>query len=168
MKFSRFSLATLVALAALTPFASVVAHAQKPALTENIDERGRVPYHSNFSTDCPSDTCTFAFRSVPAGYRLVVTHASVQYTGNPAPSFDFNYAFLGGGATAPGETASYIEYLPAPESLGAVVGGIPRYLASSPVTYYVEPLNTPNMAVNNVLAGSIVVGSISGYLVAIN
>jgi hypothetical protein len=166
MKSLRFSLAALAALAALTPFATLAAHAQKPALTENIDEKGRVPYHSTVSIVCPATQCTFVFRTVPAGYRLVVTHASAQYFGNPAPSPTANFAFLAGGTAAPGETPDgYVEYLPTPVTSGG--GNEPFYVTSSPETYYVEQFGEPNIVVSNVFAGSLTGGTISGYLVSL-
>jgi hypothetical protein len=166
MKFSRFPLATLVVLAAaLTPFVTIPARAQKPALTENIDEKGRVPYHSNFQALSQANSGAFLFKSVPAGYRLVVTHASARYFGNPAPSALANYAILGGGATTPGDSDGYSEYLPTPVSGG---GTSPSYVAASPVTYYVEPLGIPNIFISNMVLGTLAYGSISGYLVALN
>jgi hypothetical protein len=168
---TRLPLATLVALAAsLVPFAAIPAHAQKPALTENIDEKGRVPYHSTVFTSSyyvscsnptsPNDTCTVGLKSVPAGYRLVVTHVSVQYQGSSLANT--NFVAISGGAANPGELV-YTEYLPVPVSAGGYL-----YISSSPVTYYVEPLGTPAIIVSGIDPGVSFTCSISGYLVSLN
>jgi hypothetical protein len=164
---TRLNLATLLALAvALTPFAAIPAHAQKPALTENIDEKGRVPYHSDSSSTC-GDLCDTFFKPVSAGYRLVVTHASVRYAGKSAAIAAANYACLEGGTPTAGDnTGSYEECL-APVSVGVLIGGNIPYVVSSPVTYYVEPLGQPFMLVSNTAEDFTATASISGYLVAI-
>jgi len=172
MRFSRLPLAALAALAAtLVPFAAIPAHAQKPALTQNIDEKGRVPYHSDSScTVGLVSACTMVFRPVPAGYRLVVTHASAQFVGEPPLQNALGACgILQGGTPAPGETG--YQLVLAAVNTGNVIGGTyPNFVVSSPVTYYVEPLGQPLMQIFDILnvpdGGA--VGSISGYLVAIN
>jgi hypothetical protein len=149
-----------LAFTALIALASITAHAQKPALTQNIDEKGRVPYHSNAETACLSSQCVLYFAVVPTGYRLVITHASILYQGRPAPSIYPNFVVLEGGADSPGELAGYQEYLPTPTS-----GGNNFYTASSPVTYYVEAGGTPSLIVNGTASGTYTDAHISGYLI---
>jgi hypothetical protein len=148
---------------AILGLASLAAHAQKPALTQNIDEKGRVPYHSSTETFCSSTQCLLSFKVVPAGYRLVITHASLFYQGRPAPSIYPNFVVLVGGTANPDEVEGYEEYLPAPTS-----GGSNYYIASSPVTYYVEAGGTPSLIVNGTATGSSSDASISGYLINLN
>jgi hypothetical protein len=157
MKFSRLSLATLVALAAaLTPFAAIPAHAQKPALTQNIDEKGRVPYHSSTGATCTT-SCTLNFFPPPAGFRLVITYVSVRYALNPQGP---NEMTLFGGSSNPGDFVAYNLFLPTPIS-----EGFNLYVSSSPVTYYVEAAGVPSIGIASSQNGSTALGTISGYLV---
>jgi hypothetical protein len=162
-KFTRLA-ALLVLAAAFTHLLPATAHAQKPALVRNVDEPGRAPYqHSvhfsqTFST-CQSFICLVSFPPVPAGYRLVVTHASASY------------ALVAGGSDAAvylgadGDIVSNTLLLPV-----AVNSGSNFYYTSSPVTYFVEPGSTPYI----ILSGSFIATNglaanvaIIGYLVAI-
>jgi hypothetical protein len=168
MKLSRLPLTTLAALAAaIVPFAAIPAHAQKPALTENIDERGRVPYHSDsYCNPLGGNSCNLTFKSVPAGNRLVVTHASVRFFAQPPSNTSVGTcAILTGGTPSPGESL-YEEPLAAANE-GPLSSGQVFYVVSSPVTYYLEPLGTPSISVLNALSNFGVDGSISGYLVSI-
>jgi hypothetical protein len=154
---TRLRLATLVALAsALIPFA-VPAHAQKPALTENIDEKGRVPYHDfeiGSATLCDV-LCTISFRPVPAGFRLVITHASGMFLIGSGQSYTFA-AVLGPGA-------NFGAFLPTPTSAGNST-----YVFSSPLTFYVEPNQVPQILIGNTSTQpNPPQASISGYLVSI-
>ena len=147
----RHFISILAALVLATAFAQ----AQKPALTKSVDEPGRSPYTSNVVQSCPLFSCSFVFKPVPVGFRLVVTHASVWYKTDSTSGV--TYALLS--QTPSGQ--SYREYLPLPTLTGS------RYVvSSSPVTYYVEPGQTPQIDVTNSLEfpGE---ASISGYLVAI-
>jgi hypothetical protein len=156
-----FLLALMAVSFALLP---AVAHAQKPALVKNVDEPGRNPYQQgmlfNQSTQvCTNYVCTLWFNPVPAGYRLVVTHASVRY--RLADNSGEAYTTLG----SDGNLASDI-VLPVPSFIGNNY-----YVASSPVTFYVEPGSSPTLFImgNRVDAsGSYSAqASIVGYLVAI-
>jgi hypothetical protein len=162
-KFTRLA-ALLVLAAAFTHLLPATAHAQKPALVRNVDEPGRNPYQQgmlfNQSTQvCTNYVCTLWFNPVPAGYRLVVTHVSVRY--RLADNSSDAYTTLG----YDGNLASDI-VLPAPSFIGNNY-----YVASSPVTFYVEPGSSPTLflAGNRVDAsGSYSAqASIVGYLVAI-
>jgi hypothetical protein len=159
---SRHAIVTAFTGTLLT-LASLAAHAQKPALTQNIDEKGRVPYHSSAEASCSSTQCLLSFMVVPTGYRLVITHASLFYLGRPAPSIYPNFVVLEGGANNPGESEGYQEYLPTPTSAGNNY-----YIASSPVTYYVEAGGTPSIIVNGTANESFTNASISGYLINLN
>ena len=62
--------------------------AQRPALTENIDEPGRKPYQEGQASNCLSagPICSVDFATVPAGVRRVVTHlACTTSTGDNSP-----------------------------------------------------------------------------------
>jgi hypothetical protein len=84
--------ALFLALAAIVlMLAPGEAIAQRPALTKNIDEPGRIPYQQFVSAKpapssaCGLNFCTFVLPVVPAGKRLVVTDlygtVSLQPTG---------------------------------------------------------------------------------------
>jgi hypothetical protein len=163
---TRIPLAALVALAAtLVPFATIPAHAQKPALTENIDEKGRVPYYDAAQGYCLNGECVLIFKTVPAGYRLVITYATGVYQAPSSPSVNnFNLVTLSSGASGQGNNSSvpYTAYL-TPTTAGANV-----YTFSNPLTFYAEPNSTPQMVISNVSSVSgEQSGVISGYLVSI-
>jgi hypothetical protein len=148
-------LATAVALASLLPAA---AHAQKPALTQNIDEKGRTPYYDTVIGSCTYGSCVLTFATVPAGYRLVVTHASIRFL--QYSSAGGSWAFFANGGYGP--SGYYYEvYLPAPATNGGNV-----YTYSSPITAYAEAGQQPSLSVFDSQADP--VGTIDGYLVALN
>jgi len=159
LKLSRIN-----ALLSLTMAFSVLAHAQKPALTQNIDEKGRVPYQAGTNVNCVLNhdgpqICAIGFPVVPAGYRLVITYVSATFDeGVSAPSATVN---LTGGALLPGSTTSLAT---GPVFVATLVGG--SFVLSSPVTYYVEPGGNAALTVQNY--SSFATGFISGYLVALN
>jgi hypothetical protein len=164
LKLSRTHsiLATAAALASLLPAA---AHAQKPALTQNIDEKGRTPYYDTESTpNCIDDfihICYLYFKTVPAGYRLVVTHVSLQYLAVSSSGIN-TAAFASGGSSQGGN--QYQVFLPAPTANGQNV-----YTYSSPITAYAEPGLQPYIYLYNAQFTSYgPIGTISGYLVALN
>ncbi len=154
----RLAVARL-ALAACGLLACSLASAQKAALVQPVFGPGVTPYQSNQLYNpsagiCPNQFyCQIAFPPVPAGKRLVVTHASATYSMNA-------------GATEAivsiGNSLGSTMDLPAPADVG---NG--RYLASSPITYYFEPGETPLIFITG---GSVVTSntghaSIVGYLV---
>jgi hypothetical protein len=150
----------IVALLAFsTAFSAMVsapAHAQKPALTQNVDEKGRVPYHDSFQVSC-NGTCLSYFKAVPQGYRLVVTHISGTSSCAQPPSNLPCFAELLDGTTY------YAEYF-VPTSAG---GGM--YIFSSSLTYYVESGDAPILLSSGITAAAnYVTGTIEGYLVALN
>jgi hypothetical protein len=160
---TRFRFAPLVALA-LTPFATIPVHAQKPALTVNVDEKGRVPYYDAAQGTCQNGLCTLTFKAVPAGYRLVITYASGAYTASTSTSIphnNFASVFAGSGGQGNNSAVAYTAYLPA-TNVGDNV-----YMFSSPMTFYAEPNSNPQMTISNAVPNS-QNGVISGYLVAIN
>jgi hypothetical protein len=162
--FRSFRLANLLALAAVTLvlFATAPANAQKAALVKDVDAMGRTPYQQSIffnqtSSVCTLFVCTVRFNAVPAGYRLVVTHVSTRYSLQTG----------GSGANVSIETNSTVLLLPAP-----VFTGFSSYIASSPVTFYVEAGQTPTVS----MAGQFVVNNgsntayaaVVGYLIALN
>jgi hypothetical protein len=162
--------ATLALLASTALFftaAAIPAHAQKPALTENVEEKGRVPYYdSNNSSTCSSsiDVCTISFKPVPAGFRLVITHASGFFV--VGSGISPLYASISGGSLGQGGLgqfgpSNYAEYLPTPTFSGQV-----WYTFSSPLTFYVEPTHTPQIEIGHVQQLESY-ATISGYLVSI-
>jgi hypothetical protein len=153
----------LTALLVFTAFvfvslAATTAQAQKPALTKSTDEPGRSPYFSFANQYCATNgECLMSFKPVPAGFRLVVTHASAVYV--PATNFGHldNLVFLR-------QSSDFADwaYLPAPSSTGA------SSVTSAPITFYVEPGSTLYITVRNSSSGTYISGSITGYLVALN
>ena len=155
-------LAIAAALASLLPAAI---HAQKPALTQNIDEKGRIPYYASQYGTCFNDAinlCYITFPAVPAGYRLVVTYVSINYIA--ATSVVANICGFASGNKGSGN-APYVLYLPAPTA-----NGQNTYTYSNPLTAYVEAGAQPNFFLQNALNSpdTPLVGTINGYLVNLN
>ena len=148
-----------IALAALGVLACSAASAQKAALVQPVIGPGIAPYQSNqlynpSASICPNQFyCQIAFPAVPAGKRLVVTHASATYSMNP-------------GATEAivsiGNSLFSTMDLPAP-----IFVGTNRYVASSPITYYFEQGETPYIFITggSVITSNTGHASIVGYLV---
>jgi hypothetical protein len=123
------------ALLALTPFA---AHAQKPAFTANIDEKGFNPYYQLVTTGslCSAGTsgdCIFDFSPVPAGYRLVVLHVYARFSIYDGSSTASNVADLGVEDTPTGRTGNLSVAFPATPGANSSV------VLSAPATFFVEP-----------------------------
>jgi hypothetical protein len=143
------------------------ATAQKPALVRNVDEPGRSPYQhgvifNQSPSDCSNYSCTVYFPAVPAGYRLVVTYASAFYKlGNGSAGGSFASVSLG---------ADYDDnarlMLPRPLTIGDNT-----YIASGPITYYVEPGRSPILHLDGspvaTDGGFSAQVTVVGYLVAI-
>ena len=148
-----------VALAVAGVLACGAASAQKAALVQEAYGPGRTPYQSNqlynpSASICPNNFyCQIAFPAVPAGKRLVVTHASATYSMNAGATEAI--VEIGNGLFSTMD-------LPAPVNVGGN-----RYLASSPVTYYFEPGETPYIFITggSVITGNTGHASIVGYLV---
>jgi hypothetical protein len=151
-------LAIAAALVSLLPAAI---HAQKPALIQNIDEKGRNPYYELENGICGSNPsyCNIRFRTVPAGYRLVITYVSAFYSSTSTPG-DVSYAYVNSGGLSQAGGYTYQVYLPA-----ATANGGNYYTYSSSVIVYVEAGQTPALVLLN---GANASGSISGYLVALS
>ena len=145
--------------------AAATANAQKPALVKDVDALGRTPYQQRifFNQDnshCTFFTCSVTFKTVPAGYRLVVTHVSIRYklaTGGTVASVEIN------DGSAPGDGL----LLPAPAYIG-----LSEYIASSPVTFYIEAGKAPTVSAMGQFVtndGSITAeATVVGYLISLN
>jgi hypothetical protein len=174
---TRVRLTLLAVLAALTPSAATPAYAQKPALTQNVDEQGRVPFHQvralnaygSQPLDCinsPTQSeCRVTFDAVPAGHRLVITYVSVAYYA-VSPSLESTYFNLSAPVTTggTGEIERNIVQFPSatPDSRG--------YCAwSQPTLLYVEAGFIPSIYAYNIRNGIIdyATFTIEGYLVAL-
>jgi hypothetical protein len=139
-----------------------------PPGNPDVDQKDRNPYQQTVlfnqtSSTCTNFVCTVSFKAVPTGYRLVVTNASALYklgNGNaggtlPNVSLAINGNFFG-----------TLLMLPAPAPIGFNL-----YVASSPVTFYVEPGDAPTL----LLSGQFVTtdgsntaqATIVGYLVSL-
>jgi hypothetical protein len=168
-------IALLAFAAASTAMIPAPAHAQKPALVQNIDEKGRNPYQQGFQfnatttttlggpTVCASNnnTCLIFFKPVPAGYRLVVTHISFTYTAATVGADSTAALLTVTSTTAP--VVGDISALPAPTFSGS------RCDLSAPITFYVEPGLIPTLDMSNVLVNNTsAIVSITGYLVNLN
>ena len=148
-----------LALAALGVLACTAANAQKAALVQEVVGPGRTPYQSNqlynpSASICPNQFyCQIAFPAVPAGKRLVVTHASATYSLNS------------------GATEAIVEIgnglFSTMDLPGAVNVGNNRYVASSPITYYFEAGETPYIFItgSSVITSNTGHASLIGYLV---
>lgn len=151
-----------LALAAAGLLACSFANAQKAALVQETVGPGRTPYQNNqlynpSGSICPNQFyCQIAFPAVPAGKRLVVTHASATYSLNA----NATEAIVSIGANL-FDTMD----LPAPVPVGNL-----RYVASSPLTYYFEAGTTPYIFItgSSVITSNTGHASIVGYLVPTN
>jgi hypothetical protein len=112
---NHLRVATLIAFTAvLTALVAAPARAQKAALIQNIDEKGRVPYQALSNQKCNAfegvtSFCSLEFTVVPVGYRLVITYISASYFGSGATSTLSTAAKLTGGALLPGGTEVLIK-----------------------------------------------------------
>jgi hypothetical protein len=160
LKFFRLTAFVVFTAFAFVSLAATTAHAQKPALTKSIDEPGRSPYFSSVTQFCAdSGLCPISsFKPVPAGFRLVVTHVSVDYVPNTFIGHSDNLIYLQESLVF----SSPHVYLPAPSSVGT------RLVTSAPITFYVEPGSTPVITALNASSLNFISGSIVGYLVAID
>lgn len=93
---------------------------------------GRAPYQQSVrgTPACTIDGCTATFAPVPAGKRLVVTHASAAFG---VPSGTLGFVILT--SSAPQSASLFLPLPQNPAPFGLI--------ASSPVTYYVEEGTTP-------------------------
>ena len=154
---SRSTLRVLLAAAGL--LAGGAASAQKAALVQEVFGPGVTPYQVNqlynpSASICPNQFyCQIAFPAVPAGKRLVVTHASATYSLNAGATEAI--VEIGNGLFSTMD-------LPAPVGVG-----FNRYVASSPVTYYFEQGETPYIFITggSVITSNTGHASIVGYLV---
>jgi hypothetical protein len=155
---STFVLALIAGGFALT------ATAQKPTLVRNDAEPGRTPYQQTFfilqnASNCDSaQDCRINLPAVPAGFRLVINHVSVMF--HMAPGGTGAYATLQTNSFGPG-TVAFLTASP----INATT-----YLISTPMTYFVEPGETPVIVVqgNDVdRTGYGAEATVSGYLVSI-
>ena len=91
MRHRLFMLAaTLALIAVLGKFYARPLLAQvRAALIQNVDERGRIPYRDTVRVACPPQSlggdCSFVFKAVPSGKRLVVTNISGFITAASGP-----------------------------------------------------------------------------------
>ena len=136
-----------------------VASAQKAALVQPVIGPGIQPYQNNqlynpSASICPNQFyCQIAFPAVPAGKRLVVTHASATYSMN---------AGAVEAIVSIGNSLFSTMDLPAPVGVG-----FNRYVASSPITYYFEQGETPYIFITggSVITNNTGHASLVGYLV---
>ena len=146
-------------LAVVGVLACSAAGAQKAALVQEVFGPGVTPYQSNqlynpTASICPNQFyCQIAFPAVPAGKRLVVTHASATYSMNAGASE---------AGVSIGANLFDTMDLPAP-----VFVGNNRYVTSSPITYYFEQGATPYLFItgSSVITSNTGHASLVGYLV---
>ena len=154
---------TLLFSTMVTLVAASVAHAQKPVLTKNIDEPGRTPYfsQSGVGSNC-GGSCDFAFTAVPAGYRLVVTYASVsyhnEYAGGGSIRLRMGYISNNG--------STYKAQLPVATPLDMMPGNSDFEL-SVPFTAYVEPTGMPIIRISGNMVNLNAEATLTGYLVSL-
>lgn len=142
-------------------------HAQRPALTQSVDEPGRTPYADSQTVNCFSPVflvdCGITFKPVPPGYRLVVTHASLYFAVNRGAAA---LAYL------TEDKNNSFEYLPAPGLVYASTtpdldGQYSNYYTvSAPLTFYAEPNGRVRVHVSDPNSKELK-ASLTGYLVAI-
>jgi hypothetical protein len=128
------------------------------------DGAGRVPYQhmiifNQGPNTCTQFVCTTTFPAVPAGKRLVVTHASASFGVVLADSYP-NVALSDSSANAPKLL------LPAPVATGP--GSV---VASSPISFHVAAGLSPTLdlrAINISAASNSATATVVGYLVDVN
>lgn len=146
------------------------AGAQKPALVQDRDEPGRSPYTQTLSaippaTDCDGNLCLVRFATVPAGKRLVVTHASGQLVANTDGSANpFVIATM---MTYSGGVAFPYLYLPVAQPYGAPSSTSSGFIVSSPVMQFYEAGTAPLMLGSTSGTFNAVVFSLVGYFVSV-
>ena len=159
MSLATRSFAPRLALAIACALVASTASAQKAALVQEAFGPGITPYQSNqlynpSASICPNSFfCQIAFPPVPAGKRLVVTHASATYSVTQAGTEEI--VSIG---------ANLFDTMDLP---AAVYVGTLRYVASSPITYYFEAGQTPYLFIggSSVLTNNTGHASMVGYLV---
>jgi hypothetical protein len=134
-----------------------------PTVNVGSNPADRVPYQhrvllSQSEANCTQFVCTAEFPEVPAGQRLVITYASALYT-------------LTSGGTSPtvrvgvnGDPSQPFILLPAPLPISSI-----SYVASGPVTFYVEAGAAPTLSLGGQFVSPLTntaQASIVGYLVA--
>jgi hypothetical protein len=131
------------------------------ALTESA---ARVPYQhyrifNQGTSTCTTFVCPVTFPAVPAGKRLVVTHASASFGVPPGESFP-NVALADSTFNSP------VLLLPAP-----VATGPGSLVASSPVTFYVGAGLSPVLelrGINIAFSSQSATATVVGYLIDAN
>ena len=159
--FSRFRLLLVaISVTVLCGLTSTAAYAQRPALTRSADEPGRAPYHQYINGSCVTGTCRFAFKAVPAGFRLVITHVSVITVGtNSFLGYLSDEPGFTGAAASDGSTNAIV-LAEAPRVAGGTLS-----VSSSLVTFYVDGGKSPNIVITGSGTPN---ASINGYLVALD
>jgi len=148
-----------LALVALLP---LTAMAQKAALVQDVDSPGRAPYLHEAginpnTTVCPNSFyCQITLPAVPAGRRLVVTHASAEFTNGVA---------VPGTAYVTSTGTSTRIMIPASQFIASTS----RMQASGQVTYYVEAGQSPVVQITgySMLTSNSAFGAVAGYLVTV-
>jgi len=144
-------------------FSGGSAFAQRAALIEDRDAPGRAPYLQEIGVNpsnsiCPNSFfCVITFPAVPAGRRLVITHASVEFTNGVASA---------GTAYVSGPSGIFGPRMIIPPG---GVQGANRVIASGPITYYLEAGQTPTIIFsgNNIITSNSAFGMLAGYLVTL-
>ena len=130
-------------------FGSALSSAQRPALTKDVDAKGRIPYMQSYralqdqACKANTDSCTILFDAVPAGYRLVVEQVSAAYgvltgitvlTSTPESIVSFT-------------TGTQYIFLP-PPTLRINQVGFQDNSLFVPATFYVEAGNQPGVSIS--------------------
>jgi hypothetical protein len=137
-----------------------------PVLVRNVDNEVTEPYQKSLTFNKDSSTCLSnlllcqaIFPSVPDGKRLVITYASAKFAlssgGTAANAFLSKDGDVGFGD---------LLILPAPVSIG-----LNSYIASGPVTFYLEAGETPtvNLGGQFMSTSHSAQATISGYLISV-
>jgi hypothetical protein len=152
--------------ATVTALVTVANTAGNPVPVKNVVTPGEFPYQQRIfvnqdTSNCTNFVCTARFDAVPAGYRLVITHAAAQFklgngnSGGTEPSVS---------VAIDGSIFGTTLLLPIP-----IHEGFNKYIASSPVTFYVEAGHQPSLFLSGQFVASDNVNTaeatIVGYLI---
>ena len=137
---------------------------QKTTVAQDRDEPGRNPFQQSMQMTQNAGNCgpllglcALSFDVVPAGKRLVVTHASAILHTDPSTGNPLVYA-------GPAQIPNFSHTLPLPQARGGT-----RHVSAGPLLFYVEAGSYPYVIVQGspLTDGASASASLSGYYVAL-
>lgn len=162
--WQRWGWLTATSLAWALVLSSQAIAQPKPALVRGVDDPGRDPYQQmvNLSVTAANcgvtlTACAATFAPVPAGKRLIVTHASVFFSLS-SPVNPYSQVSL--------VVPTAIVFLPIAQETGP---GTLTFVSTTPLTFYAEAGVAPFMLIQTSGASAAVsiLATLSGYYIAV-